>query len=160
MDELSVHLPTDFCDRMKHNITLQDMIKTRNLVPVSVMKQSIIKHINDNYITIITGETGCGKSSQICQYILDDYIGSGRGAQCNILVTQPRRLAAVSSANRVAQERLENIGDSVGYDVTTESQLPRPYTSILFCTVAELFQKLEKGLRGVSHVILDEIYER
>lgn len=52
------------------------------------------------------------------------------------------------------------IGESVGYSVRFESILPRPYGSILFCTVGVLLRKLEGGLRGVSHVIVDEIHER
>lgn len=71
----------------------------------------------------------------MCQYILDDYIQSGQGASCNIVVTQPRRISAVSVAERVASERLETLGLSTGYSVRFESCLPRPYGGILFCTV-------------------------
>lgn len=109
---------------------------------------------------IFRGNTGCGKTTQVCQYLLDDYIASGQGAWCNIVVTQPRRISAVSVAERVASERCETIGESVGYSVRFESVLPRPYASILFCTVGVLLRKLEAGLRGVSHVIVDEIHER
>lgn len=52
------------------------------------------------------------------------------------------------------------LGQSVGYSVRFESVLPRPYASIMFCTVGVLLKKLEGGLRGVSHVIVDEIHER
>lgn len=101
-----------------------------------------------------------GKTTQICQYILEDYISSGSGALCNIVVTQPRRISAISVSERVATERCEELGQSVGYSVRFESVLPRPYASILFCTVGVLLKKLEAGLRGVSHVIVDEIHER
>lgn len=74
---------------------------------------------------------------QVCQYILDDYIQTGQGAHCNIVVTQPRRISAVSVADRVANERGEMLGQSTGYSVRFESCLPRPYGSILFCTVGE-----------------------
>ena len=83
-----------------------------------------------------------------------------RGAECNIVVTQPRRISAVSVAERVANERFEELGESIGYSVRFESKLPRPYGSILFCTVGVLLRKLEAGLRGVSHVVVDEIHER
>ena len=96
----------------------------------------------------------------MCQYILDDYIGTEQGAHCNIVITQPRRISAISVADRVAQERCENIGLSVGYSVRFESVFPRPYGSVMFCTVGVLLRKLEGGLRGVSHVIVDEIHER
>lgn len=104
--------------------------------------------------------TGCGKTTQVCQYILDDYIASGQGAWCNIVVTQPRRISAVSVSERVASERCESVGEAIGYSVRFESILPRPYASVLFCTVGVLLRKLEAGLRGVSHVIVDEIHER
>lgn len=96
----------------------------------------------------------------MCQYILEDYIASGQGAWCNIVITQPRRISAVSVSERVANERCEQLGQSVGYSVRFESVLPRPYASVLFCTVGVLLKKLEAGLRGVSHVIVDEIHER
>jgi ATP-dependent RNA helicase A len=54
-------------------------------------------------------------------------------------------------------ERCEDLGNSCGYSVRFESILPRPYGSLLFCTVGVLLRKLESGLRGISHVIVDEI---
>ncbi len=54
-------------------------------------------------------------------------------------------------------ERWEDLGNSCGYSVRFESILPRPYGSLLFCTVGVLLRKLESGLRGISHVIVDEI---
>lgn len=101
-----------------------------------------------------------GKTTQVCQYILEDYIMSGQGAWCNICVTQPRRISAVSVSERVASERCEDLGQSMGYSVRFESVLPKPYGSVMFCTVGVLLKKLENGLRGVSHVIVDEIHER
>jgi len=64
---------------------------------------------------------------KVCQYILDDFLASGKGANCNIIVTQPRKISAVSVADRVATERCEDLGMSVGYSVRFESVLPRPY---------------------------------
>lgn len=120
-----------------------------------------------------------GKTTQIAQFILEDYVASGQGALCNVAVTQPRRISAVSVAERIAYERSEMLGESIGYSVRFESMLPRPYGSILFCTIGKtafndsflkknnrlmfsgvLLRKLEAGLRGVSHVIVDEIHER
>lgn len=111
-------------------------------------------------IQILNKKHFLGKTTQVCQFILDDYITSGQGAWCNIVVTQPRRISAVSVSERVANERCESIGQSIGYSVRFESVLPRPYGSVMFCTVGVLLKKLEGGLRGVSHVIVDEIHER
>jgi ATP-dependent RNA helicase A len=66
----------------------------------------------------------------------------------------------VSVAERVAYERGEMLGSSSGYSVRFESVFPRPYGGILFCTVGVLLRKLENGLRGISHVVVDEIHER
>ncbi|KAF6200626.1 hypothetical protein GE061_005069 [Apolygus lucorum] len=139
---------------------LQQMIASRETLPVFAMRSSIMQEINENSVIIIRGNTGCGKTTQVCQFILDDYIQSGQGAYCNIVVTQPRRISAISVADRVASERTEELGQSVGYSVRFESCLPRPYGGIMFCTIGVLLRKLENGLRGVSHVVIDEIHER
>jgi ATP-dependent RNA helicase A len=129
-------------------------------LPVFNFKDQILSMIEHNPVIIVRGATGCGKTTQIPQYILEKYLQSKQGANCNIVCTQPRRISAVSVAERVAYERGEMIGTSSGYSVRFESVLPRPYGSILFCTVGVLLRKLENGLRGVSHVVVDEIHER
>lgn len=147
-------------DKLQNDNDLIDRIKFRETLPVAAMKNDIMTLINDNSVVIVKGATGCGKTTQIAQYILEDYINSGQGAWCNVAVTQPRRISAISVSERIAVERNENIGESVGYSVRFESCLPRPFGSIMFCTIGVLLRKLEAGLRGVSHVIVDEIHER
>lgn len=66
-------------------------------------------------MVIIEGPTGCGKTTQVPQWILDDSYKNRR--PCKIVVTQPRRIAAISIAKRVAQERGWNVGGIVGYQV-------------------------------------------
>ncbi|XP_068238169.1 ATP-dependent RNA helicase A protein [Palaemon carinicauda] len=160
LEEHSVELQRLHQRRLQEDSSLQAIIDKRYSLPVYNRKQEILEAIYDNPVTIIRGNTGCGKTTQVCQYILDDCIQSGSGAYCNIVVTQPRRISAVSVADRVAQERGEELGKSIGYSVRFESILPRPYGGVLFCTVGVLLRKLEAGLRGVSHVIVDEIHER
>ncbi|XP_019699351.1 dosage compensation regulator isoform X2 [Harpegnathos saltator] len=160
LDQLSEDLMNEQRTKLQDDSNLQARIKARSNLPVSSMKNEIMNAINENPIVIIRGNTGCGKTTQVCQFILDDYIASSQGAYCSIVVTQPRRISAVSVADRVAAERCESLGQSVGYSVRFESCLPRPYASIMFCTVGVLLRKLEGGLRGVSHVIVDEIHER
>lgn len=147
-------------EKLQQDTSLQTSTKERSSLPVFTKRNEIMTAVNENPIIIIRGNTGCGKTTQVCQFILDDYIASGQGAYCSIVVTQPRRISAVSVADRVAIERCETLGQSVGYSVRFESYLPRPYASIMFCTVGVLLRKLEGGLRGVSHVIVDEIHER
>lgn len=70
---------------------------------------------------MINGFTGCGKTTQVAQFILDEAIVNDNGSVCNILCTQPRRISAISVAHRVAEERAENVGrDSVGYQIRLE----------------------------------------
>lgn len=62
---------------------------------------------------MVSGETGCGKTTQLPQYILESEIESGRGAFCSIICTQPRRISAMSVSERVSTERGEPLGESV-----------------------------------------------
>lgn len=72
-------------------------------------RDSIIDLIENNRISVIKGATGSGKTTRIPQMILDKYIELNRGTDCNILVTQPRRISATSLAVRIASERNENV---------------------------------------------------
>ena len=74
-----------------------------------------MRKINAFQVVVIEGETGCGKSTQVPQYILDEAVEEN--THVNIVVTQPRRLAAISLANRVCQERSWVVGKLVGYQV-------------------------------------------
>lgn len=160
LEQLSDDLSNSSRDLKLNNNEIHERIKQRETLPIAVLRHKIMQTINDHPVIIIRGNTGCGKTTQIAQFILEDYINSGQGAWCNVAVTQPRRISAISVAERIAVERCEPLGESVGYSVRFESCLPRPYGSILFCTIGVLLRKLEAGLRGVSHVIVDEIHER
>ncbi|XP_073843216.1 dosage compensation regulator mle-like isoform X1 [Musca autumnalis] len=160
LDDLCRDLENAAKDKRQFNTEYQKFLEFRQKLPIFSMRNEIMDAINENSVVIIRGNTGCGKTTQIAQYILEDYISSGQGAYCNIYVTQPRRISAISVAERVANESCENLGESVGYSVRFESTFPRPYGSILFCTVGVLLRKLEAGLRGISHIIVDEIHER
>ena len=67
-------------------------------------------------MTIVQGETGSGKTTQVAQYILDSY--RSKNCYCNIIVTQPRRIAAISIAKRVCAERNWIVGQLCGYQVS------------------------------------------
>nr|CAH7722050.1 unnamed protein product [Callosobruchus chinensis] len=160
LEDMSEQMLRDWKERTASDSHLQESMTERATLPVHAMKAQIMEAINEHPVIIIRGNTGCGKTTQVCQFILEDYVMSGQGAWCNICVTQPRRISAVSVSERVAQERCEDLGQAIGYSVRFESVLPKPYGSVMFCTVGVLLKKLENGLRGVSHVIVDEIHER
>ncbi|XP_017017608.1 dosage compensation regulator mle isoform X1 [Drosophila kikkawai] len=160
IEDLSMDFERSLRERRQNDAEYRQFLEFRDKLPIAAMRSEILSAINENPVVIIRGNTGCGKTTQIAQYILDDYISSGQGGFANIYVTQPRRISAISVAERVARERCEQLGDTVGYSVRFESVFPRPYGGILFCTVGVLLRKLEAGLRGVSHIIVDEIHER
>ncbi|XP_055386793.1 ATP-dependent DNA/RNA helicase DHX36 [Condylostylus longicornis] len=146
--------PQDHVDRTLTEMHLK--------LPVFNYSEQILKSLSENTFVLISGDTGCGKTTQIPQIILDDYIKRGYGSYCNIICTQPRRISAISVAERVAFERSEKLGKSVGYQIRLENRFPRSCASILYCTTGVLLRRLETDplLSNVSHVILDEIHER
>ncbi|XP_067157650.1 ATP-dependent DNA/RNA helicase DHX36 isoform X2 [Apteryx mantelli] len=141
-----------------------EMQRFREKLPSYGMRKELVNLINNNRVTVISGETGCGKTTQVTQFILDDYIERGKGSTCRIVCTQPRRISAISVAERVAAERAEACGNgkSTGYQIRLQSRLPRKQGSILYCTTGIVLQWLQsdKHLSSVSHVVLDEIHER
>ena len=82
----------------------------------------------------MSGETGCGKTTQLPQYILESEIDAARGAACSIICTQPRRISAMSVSERVAAERGEKLGESVRFCLNIYLlQNPEFSSSDLFC---------------------------
>ncbi|GAA5951587.1 hypothetical protein JCM10213_005411 [Rhodosporidiobolus nylandii] len=147
----------------------------RASLPVSSHASSVLAKIATSSVVVVLAATGSGKTTQLPQLILDDAIMDGKGAECNIVCTQPRRIAAISVAERVAKERGESIGDTVGYQVRFESKPPRRDGSILFCTTGLFLRRMqadldrqagggngaeEEFLDGVTHVCVDEVHER
>lgn len=135
------------------------MMEARRKLPTWSRREEILKAVQDNQVVVICGETGCGKTTQVGQFLLDEAISSGRGSAFRAICTQPRRIAAISVAQRVAQERCEPCGgetSSVGYQIRLERKLPRERGSILFCTTGILVQFLQSDpyLENVSHLLL------
>ncbi|XP_021773440.1 DExH-box ATP-dependent RNA helicase DExH3-like [Chenopodium quinoa] len=137
------------------------MLEFRKSLPAFSEKERLLQAIAKNQVIVISGETGCGKTTQLPQYILESEIESGRGAFCNIICTQPRRISAMAVAERVSAERGEPLGESVGYKVRLEGMKGKN-THLLFCTSGILLRRLlsDRNLNGVTHVFVDEIHER
>ncbi|XP_061694717.1 ATP-dependent RNA helicase DHX30 [Syngnathoides biaculeatus] len=132
-------------------------------LPVDAHREHVVSAVRASRAVVIAGETGCGKTTRVPRFLLEDRVTAGHGADCNILVTQPRRISAVSVAHRVAQEMGPALKHSVGYQVRLESRAPEQSAgALLFLTVGVLLRKLQSNptLRGISHVVVDEVHER
>ncbi len=151
----------DFTAVTSSSSEYKQLKEVRDQLPAAKQLSKIIKEIESRQVVIITGEPGSGKSTQIPQAILDHFIINSKGGDCNIVCTQPRRISAIGVAERVAEERCEPIGKTVGYQIRLESKKGRN-TKLLYCTTGILLRKLQTNanLNGFSHVIVDEVHER
>jgi len=138
-------------------------IKGPEELPIFSHREKILQHIRTHRVTHIQGETGCGKSTQVPKYIMEDAAKEqkeGRGSgRTKIVVTQPRRMAAITLARRVASELDEDIGKTVGYKISGDSVSGK----LCFATTGFLLQVLVNNpeeFGTYTHVILDEVHER
>ena len=141
------------------------MLAARQSLPAWKVKEALIETVAQYQVTIVSGPTGSGKSTQVCQFVLDNMIQEGVGGFANIICTQPRRLSAIGLADRVSEERCMAVGKEVGYMIRGESKQTQGVTRILFCTTGVLLRKLQASdmvgphataLKDVTHVIIDE----
>lgn len=143
----------------------QQMMKAREALPAWQKQKDILRAISRHRTTIITGETGSGKSTQVVQFVLDQAIQELKGSSTSIMCTQPRRVAALSLADRVSSERCTEVGNEVGYIIRGESRTSNS-TKITFMTTGVLLRRLQTSasvkdaLVGISHVFIDEVHER
>lgn len=143
---------------------LESLRATREALPVSEMRDFILSSIQHNTFNIIVGSTGSGKSTQVPQMILEDAIDRGIGALCNVVCTEPRRVAVKSLAQRVAEERDELLGEVVGYQMGGDVVVSKLGGSITFSTpetqTLQLSGGVDVALDNISHFIIDEAHER
>ncbi|CAO2655241.1 Nn.00g103050.m01.CDS01 [Neocucurbitaria sp. VM-36] len=152
------------------NPTQLKMMDVRQSLPAWRLRNEIVRTVNNSQVTIISGETGSGKSTQSVQFVLDDLIQRQLGAVANIICTQPRRISALGLADRVADERCSRVGEEVGYTIRGESKQKAGITRITFVTTGVLLRRLQTSggnaddvvaaLADVSHVVVDEVHER
>ncbi|ANB12516.1 putative helicase [Sugiyamaella lignohabitans] len=156
-------LKQEYDEKLAKSSQLRSMIESRKDLPAWKKQQQIVDLVTKNQITLITGETGSGKSTQVVQFVLDDMISKNTGSACNIICTQPRRISAMGVAQRVADERDTPIGEQVGYVIRGESKVSNN-TKLRFVTSGVLLRMIqtdpEGALQGVSHVVVDEVHER
>ena len=125
-------------------------------LPIAQHREKVISTIEANQVTIIQGATGSGKSTQVPQYVLEHYASEGR--HCNIVCTQPRRIATTSVAKFVAESRGWPVGSLVGYQIHLDRAVSED-TRLAFMTTGLLQEKLVgmKNMNQYTHVILDEV---
>ena len=157
--------------RSKQDIPAQKkMMAIRQSLPAWRLRDEIVQTVNDSQVTIISGETGSGKSTQSVQFVLDDLIQRQLGDVANIICTQPRRISALGLADRVSDERCSPVGEEIGYTIRGESKNKPGTTKITFVTTGVLLRRLQTSggstddvvaaLADVSHVVVDEVHER
>lgn len=125
-------------------------------LPISSHSKELTQAIGKNDVTIIVGETGSGKSTQIPKMILE-----ALGSKVMIACTQPRRIAAVSIATRIAEECEIEVGTSIGYKIRFDDQT-YPGTKIIICTDGILLQEIKFDflLTKYDAIFVDEAHER
>ena len=97
-------------EEMKRDPQWQKMFEKRSQLPICALSHELLDRLRTHDAVVVCGETGCGKTTQAPQFLLDDAIERGQGGGCNIVCTQPRRVAATSIAERVSAERCEKNG--------------------------------------------------
>ncbi|KAL4253594.1 hypothetical protein ABKN59_003415 [Abortiporus biennis] len=146
-------------DGLRDNEGYKRILSARQKLPAFSFQTKFLEALQKNRCVVVVGQTGCGKTTQLPQFILDSLILSNEGSKASIIVTQPRRLSAIGVATRVSAERLED--GSVGYAIRGESKQSRR-TKLLFCTTGVVLRRLSAGdnLSSVTHVVVDEVHER
>lgn len=154
---------THIGSHMKKGQGVSEFAKTRSIaeqrraLPVHAVRSAFLSLLREHQIIVVVGETGSGKTTQLTQYLRE----AGYGANGLIGCTQPRRVAAMSVAHRVAEEVGCTVGQEVGYAIRFED-CTSAATEIKYMTDGVLLREtLRSGeLDGYSAVIMDEAHER
>ncbi len=134
-------------------------------LPIYELESAVVASLRTQGRLIVQAPTGSGKSTQIPQMLLRhgllDALGGREGVRGEVVVLQPRRLAARMLAKRVAEEVGTGLGDVVGYQIRLESRVSEK-TRVRFVTEGILLRQMsfDATLRGVSALVFDEFHER
>ena len=130
----------------------------KDALPALSHRAELLTALRDHGVAVVSGDTGCGKSTQVPQFLLDASPAN------RIVVTQPRRLAARALAERVASERGSTLGRTVGYAVSRDKATTLGTTRLTFMTVGLLLQllifKRDEVEAAFTHIVVDEAHER
>ncbi|PNX75164.1 putative pre-mRNA-splicing factor ATP-dependent RNA helicase-like protein, partial [Trifolium pratense] len=129
----------------------------RESLPIYKLKKELIQAVHDNQVLVVIGETGSGKTTQVTQYLAE----AGYTTRGKIGCTQPRRVAAMSVAKRVAEEFGCRLGEEVGYAIRFED-CTGPDTVIKYMTDGMLLREIlvDENLSQYFVIMLDEAHER
>lgn len=146
---------------MAHIYSTYDFNQSTPNYPITRYESHILSAIQKSSFVVLEGPTACGKTTQVPQFIINEAFREKKN--CNIIIAQPRRIAAASNAERIANERNWPLGTLVGYQIGfDEKKHLSNDTRILFCTTGILLEKLirAKNFHNYTHIILDEVHER
>lgn len=138
----------------KRSLSIQE---TRQSLPIFKYRQELLDAVANYQTLVLVGETGSGKSTQVPQFLANEgYTKAGK-----IVVTQPRRVAAMSVAKRVAEEYGCKLGNEVGFSVRFENKTSEK-TVLKFATDGILLREamVDPLLLEYSAVMIDEAHER
>ncbi|KAL7312557.1 DEAH-box ATP-dependent RNA helicase prp22 [Mucor circinelloides] len=138
-------------------VTSLSIQEQRESLPTFKLRSSLIEAIRENQMLIVVGDTGSGKTTQMTQYLAEEGFANNGRIGC----TQPRRVAAMSVAKRVAEEVGCRVGQEVGYTIRFED-CTSPETRIKYMTDGMLLREclIDPEMSQYSVVILDEAHER
>ncbi|UZJ54592.1 hypothetical protein CBS101457_003912 [Exobasidium rhododendri] len=131
----------------------------RSRLPIAEQRTKILYMVQRYPVVVVVGQTGCGKTTQIPQFLMEAGWAAG---DRQIAITQPRRISAVSIAQRVCQEVGCLLGDEVGYTIRFEDVTHPTRTRIKYCTDGMLFRECMRDplLSRYSVIMVDEAHER
>eukprot|EP00798_Chlamydomonas_sp_ICE-L_P016225 gene16226-22390_t len=136
----------------------KELLKIRKQLPIWSARTKLLEMVRANPSMVVVGETGSGKTTQIPQFLLEGGLAGHKGA---IACTQPRRVAAVSMARRVAEEMGVQLGQEVGYSIRFDDT-SSAQTRIKYLTDGMLLREalIDPKLEKYKVVIVDEAHER
>lgn len=138
-------------------ITNMSMREQRESLPVFKLRSALVQAVRENQVLVVVGDTGSGKTTQLTQYLAEEGFAENGKIGC----TQPRRVAAVSVARRVAEEVGCRVGQEVGYTIRFED-CTSPATRVKYMTDGMLQREclVDPDVRAYSVIMLDEAHER
>lgn len=145
---------TKHIDKKGMRLKAEKLLSSRQQLPVYKAKDELVPKVVESKVSIVIGETGSGKSTQLPQFLMEHSQGC-------VAVTQPRRVAAINLATRVAEEHGVSLGKEVGYSVRF-GNMNGSKTRLKYMTDGMLLREmmLDPELKKYSTVVVDEAHER